>query len=316
MLRLVTSSRSPSRRRAARRARALRRAGARGCRPAAASPCREVIRRDSSRCADRLRICGTTSSGSASAASAPRRRRARRSRPARRRPGGEPGLARPARPGEGHQPRRRRASSRRDRVELALRPSSGVGGHGEVGGVERLQRREVVVAELVEPRRRGQVLEPVLAEIAHSAPRPGRAWSRRAAPGRRGRRPRSARPCARPRRRSPGGRDRLAGMDADADAHRAVRQRPLCLVRRGDRLRGSWEGDEEGVALRVDLVAARGGRTRPAAAAGARPARPRTPAPSRSSSCVEPSTSVNSSVTVPVGMPPAGRRRSEGGVVR
>ena len=44
-------------------------------------------------------------------------------------------------------------------------------------------------------------------------------------------------------------------MDPDPDAHRAWFEGSLSLLSRRDRVRGSREGDEEGVALRVDLDA-------------------------------------------------------------
>ena len=51
------------------------------------------------------------------------------------------------------------------------------------------------------------------------------------------------------------GRDRLTGMDADAYSHRPIRERVPRVIGGGDRGRSSWESDEEGVALRVHLVA-------------------------------------------------------------
>ena len=79
----------------------------------------------------------------------------------------QPGLAGPARPGDRDQARAV-AQQVEHLVDLALAAEQRGGRHRQVGGVERLQRREVVVAELVEPRRRGEVLEPVLAEVAHA----------------------------------------------------------------------------------------------------------------------------------------------------
>ena len=54
------------------------------------------------------------------------------------------------------------------------------------------------------------------------------------------------------------GDERLAGVEAYSDLDRPV-QRLLCLRRRRERIGGAGEGDEEGVALRVDLDAAVGG---------------------------------------------------------
>ena len=50
--------------------------------------------------------------------------------------------------------------------KLVLAAEEGRRGYREVRAVERLQRREVAVAQLEDPLRRAQVLEPVLAELA------------------------------------------------------------------------------------------------------------------------------------------------------
>ena len=76
----------------------------------------------------------------------------------------ESSLPRPARPGDGHQARPV-AEQLKQLVELALASEQRARRHRQVRRIERLQRRKVVRAELVEPRRRGQVLEPVLAQI-------------------------------------------------------------------------------------------------------------------------------------------------------
>ena len=51
------------------------------------------------------------------------------------------------------------------------------------------------------------------------------------------------------------GDDRLAGVDAHPDAERAAFERLASLGGRGRGVGGSGEGDEESVALRVDLDA-------------------------------------------------------------
>ena len=78
----------------------------------------------------------------------------------------EPRLARPARAGQGQQAGSRRARAARDLGELALAAEERRRLHGQVGRVQAPERREVEVAELVQPLRRAQVLEPVLAQVA------------------------------------------------------------------------------------------------------------------------------------------------------
>jgi hypothetical protein len=53
-----------------------------------------------------------------------------------------------------------------------------------------------------------------------------------------------------------GGDERLAAMDSDPDPYRPRLERPLTVLRRGNRVRCPCERDEERVALRVDLDAA------------------------------------------------------------
>ena len=84
--------------------------------------------------------------------------------------------------------RRGRAAPRL--LELALAADERRRLDRQVRPVERLERRELVVAELEEPLRRAEVLEAVLAEVAQLDRRVEQlaASSRRRAPARRGRR--------------------------------------------------------------------------------------------------------------------------------
>ena len=203
----------------------------------------------------------------------------------------------------------RRTSSRASSVEhlgeLVLAAEERRRRDRQVRAVQALERREVVVAELVDPLGRGQVLQPVLAEVAQ--------------------------PSVLDERRGGGRDEHLAAVAAGRDARRAVHvdadvallgrgaacpvwspirtrigptgQASRSPVRgRGERARRRREGDEEGVALRVDLDSAvRGERlAQDPAMLGERLARI-APRPVRASSRVEPSTSVNRKVTVPEG---------------
>ena len=97
------------------------------------------------------------------------------------------------------------------------------------------------------------------------------------------------------------GHERLAGVEPHPHADRPVRRAPPCpraAAASASAARG--EGDEERVALRVDLDAAVPLRTPRAARAGARRAL-RVPLAGSWSSRVEPSMSVKRKVTVPVG---------------
>ncbi len=88
----------------------------------------------------------------------------------------EPGLARAARPGERQQTHVLPPQSLGDRSQLALAPDQRCGLDGQVRRpvLERAQRRELVRQpvdhELREPLRPGQVLEPMLAEVAQRNP--------------------------------------------------------------------------------------------------------------------------------------------------
>ena len=51
------------------------------------------------------------------------------------------------------------------------------------------------------------------------------------------------------------GEGRLAGVDAHPHSHRRRRQRALCVCGRSDRVRRTPEGAQKGIALRIDLNA-------------------------------------------------------------
>ena len=129
--------------------------------------------------------------------------------------------------------------------------------HGQVRRVERLQRREVIVAELVDALRRRQVLQAVLAEIVQAVD--GNEVVSRA---REQHLPAVAR-CGDPRGAvdvDPDvalvGHDGLPRVEPHANADRTVVERRLPLGGRGKRVGRAGERDEERVALRVDLDAA------------------------------------------------------------
>ena len=82
-------------------------------------------------------------------------------------------------------------------------------------------------------------------------------------------------------------------------------ERTLEVGRNPDRVAGALEGEEHAVARPVDLAPAVQ-RRGPDELADPGAARPRTASPRASRRLVEPSTSANSSVTVPVGSPFAG----------
>jgi hypothetical protein len=124
---------------------------------------------------------------------------------------------------------------------------------GHVRPGQRPQRRELLLAELVEPNRLPQVLEPVLTEVAEV--RPVEQTLRRlreddlAAVGGRA----DARGAVNV---DPNvaliGHGRLAGMDPHPDGDR---ERPLRFLRRRDRIGCARESDEEGIPLGIDLDA-------------------------------------------------------------
>lgn len=107
--------------------------------------------------------------------------------------------------------------------------------------------------QLVQPLRRIEILQPLLTQVAQVGfdQAGGRAGENCLATVRR---------CADARRPvhidtdvTLAGHNRLASVDADADAHLADGQRGLPLPRRRYRVGGCGEGIEEGIPLRVDL---------------------------------------------------------------
>ena len=138
-----------------------------------------------------------------------------------------------------------------------LPPDERARGDGQVRRVERPERREVAVAELVQALGADQVLQPVLAEVAD------RRVALEEAAGRLGEDDLPAVGSGGDPRRAVDvdadvalvGHDRLAGVDAHADADRAVLERVPRFGGRRDGVGGARKRDEEGVALGVDLDA-------------------------------------------------------------
>ena len=169
----------------------------------------------------------------------------------------QPRLPCPAGARERQQPNVLAAQQADDLVELALAAEKRRRRDGEVRLVQRLQARELGVAELEEALRRREVLEPVFAEVAYGLA--GDEVARRlrqehlaAVPG--GGDPRRAVDV------DPDvalvGHDRLARVEPHADADRSVAERRLPVGGGGDRVGCARERDEERVALRVHLDAA------------------------------------------------------------
>ena len=79
---------------------------------------------------------------------------------------GEPRLARSPRSGQREQPSPLVREQGAHLLQLALAPEEGRRRHGQVRLVERGERRELLLAELVQPLRRRQVLQPVPPEVA------------------------------------------------------------------------------------------------------------------------------------------------------
>ena len=99
--------------------------------------------------------------------------------------------------------RDRRRSAARPPPRAPLAPEEGRRRDGQVRAVQRREGRKVAVSELVDALWRGQVLEPVLAEILQLELDELRAQRRRRGPARRGRPPRCGRRGARRLPRSP-----------------------------------------------------------------------------------------------------------------
>ncbi len=181
----------------------------------------------------------------------------------------EPGLARASRPGERQQAHVLPPQSLGDRGQLALAPDQRRGQDGQVRGsvLERAQRRELARQpldhELREPLRPGQVLEPVLTEVAQRDPvrqlvldqlaRRLRDHHLPAVTGRAD--PRGARHVEADVARQSDGR--FARVDPDPDRQLRRRRLPLDARGRPDRAGRRRKRDEECITLRIDLTPAR-----------------------------------------------------------
>jgi hypothetical protein len=168
----------------------------------------------------------------------------------------EPSLARAARSGQRQQPGAV-LKQRRDLRDLRLPADERAGRPREIRVRDRLERREVAVPELVQRDGLVEVLQPVLAELAELAARCVRrrrcgddhlpAVARGADPGR---------AVDVDSYVALAGDMRIAGVNSDADADRAARKPCARGSRRCERAGCGREGDEERVALRVDLDSA------------------------------------------------------------
>ena len=166
----------------------------------------------------------------------------------------QPRLAGAARTGQRQQPPVLAPQQAEHLPEFLLTPDERRGLHRQVRLVQRLERRERRLANLVQRLRRGQVLEPVGAQrlqvpVRDGEHRPLRDEDLPAVPSRAD----TGRLVHVDADVTLSSQDRLAGMDAHPHADRLGRQRVLGLARREQRLPRVGEGDEEGVALRVDL---------------------------------------------------------------
>jgi hypothetical protein len=168
----------------------------------------------------------------------------------------QPGLSRSAGSREREQPNLVGGDEVDHLAELAIPAQEPGRGHRQVRLEERRQRREHSRAELVDPLRRREVLEPVLAQVTqalaggkhsrggggeHLAAVPGRCNSRRAVDVLAD--------------VTLVGDDRSPRVEAHADADRPVREPGLCLRGGPERARRRWKRVEERVALCVDLDA-------------------------------------------------------------
>ena len=143
--------------------------------------------------------------------------------------------------------------------QLPLAAQKRRGRDRQVGLVQALEWREVSLAQLEDAFGRGEVLQPVLAQVAHVVPTHD---------GGRGRRDEHLPTVA--AGSDPGrpvhvdanvaflGQMRAAGVDAHAHPDRARGQSGLGRLRRSQSTGGRGEGDEDGIALRIDLDAAVG----------------------------------------------------------
>ena len=160
------------------------------------------------------------------------------------------------------------------------RPIRRRAGIGRLSGRQRLQRRELgqpCHQRLEQPLRLSQVLQPVLAQAAQldgTCAAAARAVSDERRSGRRGRRRRYGAAVDVDAHVALLGHGRLAGVQPHPHADAGARQRPLAGDRRlGGALRRR-KGDEEGVALGVDLDTAVACEGVSQQRAGARPAPP------------------------------------------
>jgi hypothetical protein len=143
-------------------------------------------------------------------------------------------------------------------VQLPLAPDQAGRRDRQVRLVQRLERREVPLSELVEALRSGQVLEPVLTQVTHGEPGVEQVSGR----------PRHEHLAAVAGAHYPCTvmdvdadvallrYDRLARVEPHPDAHLPVGERLLTLERRRGCVGRTREGDEERVPLGVDLDAA------------------------------------------------------------
>jgi hypothetical protein len=164
----------------------------------------------------------------------------------------QPGLPRPARPGQGQQPHAA-GHERADLRQLLLAAEQRPRRDGEVRPSQRLERREVAAAQLVDALGCEEVLEPVLPEVVQVTVDERRCLLRHehlsAMAG-----------C-----RDAGtamnvdadvalvGEERRSGVQADAYADRTGRERLGQLGGSGERSGRRCECDEERVALGIDL---------------------------------------------------------------
>ena len=168
---------------------------------------------------------------------------------------GEPGLAASPRSGQRHQARA--VTKHPGQVgKLPLSPYERVRGHGQVGCVQRPQRRKVPVAELVDPLGCRQVLEPILPEVAqtlHAGQVPSRLRDQDLAAVAGGG------DAGRTVDVDPDvallGHKRLAGVQSHPHPNGTALEFVARVCRSRKCVRRLPEGDEECVALRVDLDA-------------------------------------------------------------
>ena len=182
-------------------------------------------------------------------------------------------LAAATRSGEGEQADVVTSEELENVGELALASEERCRLHRKVRLIERLQRRELGIPELIDPLGCLEILQSVEPEVAdgHIDELPRRLGQQYLRPvsGRRDACPSVHIETDIPLLRE----DRLAGVDPHANSGRARREAVLGDPRRLYGVGGSGEGEEEGVALRVDLDAPmrRGGLAKDPAVLGEHP---------------------------------------------